>query len=153
MSTAAKPKADPPARARRKTPPKATVLPAKGTGRRRLKAVETAPEPVLFDLTVALDDMPENFLQCRDYLHAWKPYGARQNPDRTFTSTLRCNRCTTLKNRTINRHGHVLSVTYDYPEGYTIAGSGRLDGDARDMIRLRSIMRQINVDTAEDAHA
>jgi hypothetical protein len=153
MATSTKATSKPPARAKRKTP-QATVLPARGSGtRRNLKGLPSTPQPLLFDLETALKDMPENFIQCRDYMHAWKPYGAKLNPDRTYTSTLRCNRCSTLKVRTVNHHGSILSVHYDYPEGYTISGSGRLDGDARDRIRLRSVLRQINVDTAEDAHA
>lgn len=151
-TTRAKPKAAVKApTTRRKAPPKATVVPARGSGRKLRSVATDPPAPGLFDLETALKDMPDNFLQCRDYLHSWRPYGAKVNPDGTYESTLRCNRCTALKVRVLSRHGTILSAHYDYPDGYTMAGSGRLDGDARDRIRLRSVMKQINLDTVEDA--
>lgn len=97
------------------------------------------PEQLEFNLDAALDDMDERFVYCRDVMHAWQPYTARQEKDGTFTSTVKCARCETYKIRILNRHGSILSSYYDYPEGYCIVGAGRLTGSARDTIRLRSL--------------
>lgn len=114
-----------------KVPPNKTTL----TAVRK----DEKPEQLEFNLDAALDDMDEKFVYCRDVMHAWQPYTARQEKDGTFTSTLKCARCETYKVRILSRRGAILSSYYDYPEGYCIVGAGRLTGTARDTIRLRSL--------------
>jgi hypothetical protein len=58
-----------------------------------------------------------------------------------FETKLRCARCKTRRVRHIGPAGQLVSSHYEYPEGYVIKGMGRLDGAARDQLRLESVLR------------
>jgi hypothetical protein len=66
-----------------------------------------------------------------------------------YEQHLRCQRCTTVRKRFLNRHGHVVSSGYDYDDGYIIKGLGRMVGTDKDTLRLASIRKLIVPDTAE----
>lgn len=103
-------------------------------------------------LNLILDDMADAFIQCRDFGHAWRPYSARwDTDDRCYVQQLRCPRCKTIRERRIGRHGQLLGSWYDYPEGYVMpSGMGRMTGSDRDLIRERSILKLVPIDTVED---
>lgn len=105
-----------------------------------------------FDLDATIETMRLDYLQCRDFGHSWRPYTARWvAAERAYESTLRCSRCRTLRTRYIGQNGQQMGAHYNYAEGYTIQGMGRLAGHERDLIRLRSVMSVLVEDTAEEA--
>jgi hypothetical protein len=100
----------------------------------------------------AIVSMRTDYLQCRDFGHAWRPYTAAWSEiERAYVAQLRCSRCRTIRVRTISRTGAQLATHYVYPDGYLIAGLGRLTGSDRDELRLASIQQVLPIDTMEEA--
>jgi len=90
-------------------------------------------------------------IQCRDFGHSWRPYTAKWNAkERAYETQLKCQRCTTLRQRWLSAKGEQLSGNYDYPDGYLVKGMGRLTGHDRDVIRLQSVLAVLAPDTAEE---
>lgn len=112
-----------------------TALARGGTARRRHLAVV---EPT----ARAIAEIPTDYLQCRDFGHAWQPYTARL-AGAEYLSVIRCMRCGTERTRRIGQRGQVLATDYHYADGYQIHGLGRLTGTDRDMLRLASVQRLI----------
>lgn len=101
------------------------------------KTVEEA-----FDVEGTIADMPDRFIQCRDFQHSWRPHGASlDTAARCYDVQLKCTRCKAIRNRIIGLDGEVLRSNYDYPDGYLIKGLGRITGGGRNMLRLESIRR------------
>jgi hypothetical protein len=95
-----------------------------------------------FDLDSALHHMRANFIQCRDFGHSWRPFTATWDPDyNVYKTALRCSRCFTKRFRDISRDGQQLGNRYDYTDGYTLKGVGRMTGEDRDHLRLESLTR------------
>lgn len=93
--------------------------------------------------------LPEEYLECRDYGHTWRARTARWDPEtRAYERTLECARCTTIRSQWLSAYGHALKGSYSYPDGYQHAGLGRLDGSARDALRLESVTRILGVSPA-----
>lgn len=90
-------------------------------------------------------ELTDAYLLCRDIGHQWRAYTARYVPEQNgYERTLRCGRCQTERRQTLSLNGHVTSGSYSYPEGYQQPhGSGRLTGDAKDALRIESVMRLI----------
>lgn len=109
-----------------------------GEGRARLRAAP--PRPSAGRL---LPGLPDEFVQCRDWGHAWRSLNARRNDDGSYLVTLRCQRCDCRRTRTISARGAVLATGYDYPDGYLLNGLGRLTGSDRDTLRLDSVRRTL----------
>lgn len=92
-----------------------------------------------------IDDIPEDYLACRDLLHAWTPYDARiRRADTTgrreIHRVLRCSRCKTLRTQRLDMQGRILSNSYsEYPEGYLLTGTGHLSAADRAAIRVRAV--------------
>jgi len=90
--------------------------------------------------------LPEAFLECRDYGHTWRPLTARWDGEmHAYERTMGCARCDTTRSQWLSAYGHALRGSYSYPEGYQHLGQGRLDGAARDALRLESVSRMLNV--------
>lgn len=87
--------------------------------------------------------MPDNFIQCRDYRHAWRPFHVEELRDGGFEQILRCSRCKSKRIRLIGSRGQLVKREYDYTKGYVIKGMGRLTGNELDAMRLESIMRTL----------
>jgi hypothetical protein len=105
-----------------------------------------------FQLDTAIHAMADEHLQCRDFSHSWRPLTAAWLPDRrVFETKLRCARCKTRRVRHIGPAGQLVSSHYEYPEGYVIKGMGRLDGAARDQLRLESVLRVLPPEQAAQA--
>lgn len=119
----------------------AAVVPAQRT---RAKSPQVAPVPAPVEpqeLGEAIKGLRPEFVQCRDYLHAWRPFTCQWMPSfNVYEAREQCMRCGTIRVREMDRRGHVLARRYEYPEGYSMKGYGRLSGDDRDAIRLASIM-------------
>lgn len=97
--------------------------------------------------------LPEEFLSCRDYGHLWRPLTARYVPDGggAYERTMRCGRCQAERTQTLSGSGSILGGGYDYPEGYVApSGVGRLGTEARDSLRLESVLRLLSMDEGPD---
>lgn len=99
----------------------------------------------------AVQHMELSHIQCRDFGHSWRPFTARWLPSfNQYESQLICQRCNTVRTRFLSRTGANLSTNYDYADGYTVKGLGRLSGEDRDVIRLQSIQAVLVEDTASE---
>lgn len=135
--------------ARRARPGAASKAPAKPASKPPAKAprASTAPpvKPAPIKLTQqeldhAIDSMEIEYIQCRDFGHAWQSHFARYKPSvREYESQQKCIRCGTIRVRDLDHRGALLGTHYLYVEGYTIKGMGRLLGSDKDHLRLNSI--------------
>ena len=88
-------------------------------------------------------DLNDQQLLCRDIGHTWRPFRAYLT-EYGYERILRCPRCRTERAQSLSPRGHVLEGHYSYPDGYLAPkGVGRMDSDARDLLRLESIGRLI----------
>lgn len=96
--------------------------------------------------------LPEDYLLCRDLGHLWRPLSARWSTEENgYHRVMRCGRCRTERAQVLSPAGHVLSGSYDYAAGYSApAGTGRMGTEARDSIRLESVMRLLGRDEGPD---
>jgi hypothetical protein len=88
----------------------------------------------------ALDHIHEEYLWCRDVMHAWDPYNAKVSQNkmtrrREMHQVLICTRCGTLRTRVMTLGGELLRNSYSYPDGYLLTEQGRLSPADRAMIR------------------
>lgn len=112
--------------------------------RRRGRLAGALTDPHSLDVEKAVTAMPVEHVQCRDFGHNWQPHNAVWlDRDQCYQVDLRCSRCTTVRTRLLNRRGAQLDSHYNYPDGYTITGIGRLTGTDRDQIRLKSVLSLI----------
>lgn len=77
-------------------------------------------------------------LLCRDLQHSWSPYTAKRMKD-GFVRTLRCDRCTALKDQHLDRDGYITRTSMAYPQGYLRPGEGRMTRDERADLRVRNL--------------
>lgn len=90
------------------------------------------------------EDLPDDFLMCRDLGHVWRSYTARLTGESTYERTMQCERCDTLRHQECSASGAVLGNSYSYESGYLAPrNSGRLTSADRDGLRLSSLMRVI----------
>lgn len=87
-----------------------------------------------------VDQIPEQFLFCRDFLHAWDPYNAKVSRNKVTRRNevhqiLICTRCSTLKTRIMTTGGEMLRSSYSYPDGYLLTEHGQMTPADRAMIR------------------
>lgn len=99
------------------------------------------------DITHAIEEMPEAYLHCRDWQHAWQAYTVRaiNGGSLGYDQVFECTRCGVHRHRILDSRGHIVSARYDYNlvPGYLIKGAGRVDGDVRADIRLAAIQRYL----------
>lgn len=77
-----------------------------------------------------------DFLVCRDLQHAWTPQTAK--PDgKGYLRRMRCMRCGSWKEQTLDRYGYITGSKITYAEGYLMPkGGGRLSKNDRALLRL-----------------
>lgn len=106
-----------------------------------------APEPVTehsASLAARAADLKDTHLTCRTIGHAWKPLTASWHADEgAYFTGYRCTRCRCERQQWLDRFGRPVSNTYVYPEGYQMAGLGRLDRDDRGTVRLEALARML----------
>lgn len=76
-------------------------------------------------------------LVCRDLQHAWIP----QYAERTmagYSRVLRCTRCDSLKEQSLDRNGYITYASMAYPDGYVREGEGRFTREERAQLRVRN---------------
>lgn len=119
---------------------------------------DTPPErePLRFaradDIAGWREGLPEEFLACRDYGHLWRPRSARYMPEANgYTRTMACGRCHAERDQDLTASGGIVSGHYSYAEGYVAPrGQGRLGGEARDSLRLESVLRLLGRDSGPE---
>jgi len=88
-----------------------------------------------------------SFLQCRELGHNWRHFTARRDEEHNcFERALRCTRCKTKRLETLSFRGAKLRSYYEYPEGYTTDGLGRIVGEGRDALRVESMIRSLTLE-------
>ena len=94
-----------------------------------------------------IDDVREEHLECRDYMHSWQPYQAKEiQKGRVVERVLRCERCKTLKKQTLvikRGRAFLSSGSYKYAEGYLIKGMGHVTQEDKAKLRFRTIVREL----------
>lgn len=102
-------------------------------------------------------DMPDQFLRCRTWGHAWDdfaPVGMRP-PEYGWRESLRCTRCGMERHSVIDRKDAVSTRSYYQPDGYARPkGSGKLTSqEKRKMMfeRMREQLAQASAISAEIA--
>lgn len=125
-----------------KLPAESVPVRSEPDGVRKLRSIQDAED---FDLDAALSNLQDEYIQCRDFGHSWRPFTARWlSKQNAYESQLQCQRCKTIRTRWLSRTGSQLSGGYEYPDNYLMPhGAGRLTGTDRDKIRLASILQVI----------
>jgi hypothetical protein len=92
-------------------------------------------------LAAAIQNANPQTIHCRDYGHSWKPFWAEALPRKQgFLQELKCERCTTIRRRTLSRYGDILTKSYKYAADYKMPGVGRLTTEDKGQFRIASIM-------------
>lgn len=105
-----------------------------------------APAGVRVTLTLEqiLALIPDDYLDCRLFQHAWRPYDVLRPSRRVLRQELLCGRCETMKHLDISEDdGTLLRTGYSYPRGYLIAGAGRLGRAGRGQLWLRKLTQEL----------
>lgn len=97
-------------------------------------------------------NLTDEALACRDVGHTWRMYRLVKVRG-GYNRDLFCPTCKTSRHEFINRNGEKLSTHYTYPDGYQIKGVGRLMGNARNTLRLESVIRNMDRAVAEGGDA
>lgn len=95
------------------------------------------------------NDLPAEFLLCRDLGHTWEPFrGWHDRKAREYVQVLRCPRCRCERERHLDYSGRRISQSYTYPDAYLApAGEGYLSAESRADLRLVSLLRMIDEDS------
>ena len=89
-----------------------------------------------------IEGLPDAFLRCRRYGHAWEPFTVTKH-GRAFEEIIECLRCKSKRVNLLTSFGQVTANRYRYAEGYLNKQHGALTGDARDRLRLESVQRRL----------
>jgi hypothetical protein len=97
--------------------------------------------------------MPSEHLQCRKYGHSWKPLEVeelsaadKRKLKAAYAETLKCSVCGTGRSQLLTKKGELRRNSYQYAKGYqTPKGTGRLSGEARDVLRVTDILRRLSL--------
>lgn len=98
------------------------------------------------EVTAWAQELPDAFIQCRDFGHLWRPFTASyDSQEKGYRRTIRCTRCRTERSQVLDLDGSVRSGHYSHPDGYLKpAGTGVLDAAGRGSLRLASTLRLID---------
>jgi len=91
-------------------------------------------------------DLPDEYLECRDYGHNWKPWAVRFDEEHNaYVRVARCGRCKSTRPEWMGMGGSRDRTSIAYRDGYLApAGTGRLVMKDKDALRLESVTRQLN---------
>jgi hypothetical protein len=107
---------------------------------RRRKA--KVADPV--DVEKFLQDLPEEYMVCRDIRHRWpdRPddVGWLDQRYQIYWRIHRCERCTAERYQELEA-GMVFKSTIKYPRGFLLRGLGRINGDGLAVVRMTSDVR------------
>lgn len=86
-----------------------------------------------------IDDIPDEFLLCRDLGHAWAPHDVRiSRKYGEIHRILQCRSCPTQRTQILSLDGEIKRSRYEYPEGYVLVGVGHLSVADRAHVRVMS---------------
>jgi len=105
---------------------------------RALRILGDSPE-----LASWAESLPDAFLDCRNFGHAWYSADVRfDSEQRLYLTLLRCRRCTADRTRRTNEFGGIEGNAYSLPDGYLApSGMGTVDRSAiRHLADMRHIM-------------
>lgn len=95
-----------------------------------------------------IDDIPEEFLLCRDLGHAWRPHDVKivgKGRHGEIHRILQCRSCPTQRVQVLDMGGYRLRQKYVYPEDqnpdaapYKLRGIGHLSIEDRAAVRVMS---------------
>lgn len=108
----------------------------------------TAKMASLGDVEKLAEALTDQYLHCRDFGHQWRMANAKREGN-IRTRTMFCPSCKYQKYQTLDSHGLVIEEKPDYPEGYLIKGLGRIVGDVKGALRLASVDRLIEKNSAK----
>lgn len=90
-------------------------------------------------LQQSIEDIPEEFLLCRDLGHAWAPHDVKiSRKYGEIHRVLQCRSCPTQRTQILEMDGSIKRSRYEYPEGYVLSGVGHLSIADRASIRVAS---------------
>lgn len=108
-----------------------------------------ATDPSQPSLRERAHGLKDAHLTCRTIGHAWKPQTAAWHAESAaYYAAYGCTRCRTERRCWYDRHGHPVSTSYAYPEGYAMTGLGHLDADDRGTIRVEAFTRMLGAPSA-----
>lgn len=87
----------------------------------------------------SIDDIPDEFLLCRDLGHAWAPFDVKiSRKYGEIHRVLQCRSCPTQRTQILSMDGSIMRSKYEYPENYVLTGVGRLSSADRAHVRVMS---------------
>lgn len=94
-----------------------------------------------------IDGIRDEFLWCRDVMHAWDAYNVKISRNKVVRRNevhqiLLCVRCGTQKTRVMTTTGEILRYSYSYPDGYLIKDQGQMTPADRAMVRAINLKNQ-----------
>lgn len=100
--------------------------------------------------TTWLNGQPDDFLMCRDtgIRHPWQPYDVQVVGGRRggFVERLKCDRCGSVKIRTLDGRGNPVKTHIDYVEGFLRAGMGRMTAKQNALVRVEHLTRRLGAE-------
>lgn len=98
-----------------------------------------APKPLIASVGAVEEfasTIKSAWVECRSDGHDMRKFNVQLTEHNTFIRTRKCRRCGYLRHQVIDRSGHILNTTPEYPEGYLMPrGTGRLDSEGRAVFR------------------
>jgi hypothetical protein len=92
------------------------------------------------------DNIPVEYLWCRDMRHAWDPDSltAREVFNRRIERwevwrTVRCLNCGGYKTQKLTKNYQLVGTDYQYPDGYRVEGSKGYRQTAEDLAQIRAL--------------
>ena len=104
----------------------------------------TTPHDDLRRLGEVLQEYDRDFQECRSCGHQWSPDTAQWLADGTVERILLCIRCLATRVQILDRHGYVIRGRYSYEKGYRLSGFGRMNAEARALIRWETTRRMLS---------
>lgn len=86
-----------------------------------------------------IDDIPEEFLLCRDLGHSWRPFDVKVSRKYgEIHRILQCRSCPTQRTQILELDGTIKRSRYTYPDEYVLPGIGRMSSADRAQVRVMS---------------
>lgn len=94
------------------------------------------------DVTSFAQGLEDDYLTCRTWAHSWDPGTStvRRESYRIYWA-ISCRSCGTARTRVISPRGEIIANQYQYPDGYTLKGIGRIDSGGLALFRLEALER------------
>jgi hypothetical protein len=122
----------------------------------------TGPDPLVTRPKVAsvaevqalASEWTEGMLECRAYGHQWRPSRVVYNKvDRFYAIYQVCPRCGCERYQEMTTIGRVVASFIQYAPGYLAHGVGRIQGEAKDAVRVAAVVRVYEVEQPSAATA